>query len=137
MERPDFVLPDRSGVTMTASIMRALHRSPIFHLSPPRRLRISGMVAFIPRRPDAEIKQLAFARAREDKERDASDGFDGSWVAHPDLVPICQEVFDRHVGDRPNQLDVRRDDVKVTAARLLDGLGSARNAGGSRAARQR
>ena len=57
---------------------------------------------------------------REDKEREASDGFDGSWVAHPDLVPICQEVFDKYLGDRPNQLDVRRDDVQVTAAQLLD-----------------
>jgi malate synthase len=59
---------------------------------------------------------------REDKEREAGDGFDGSWVAHPDLVPICREVFDKYLGDRPNQLDVRRDDVQVTAAQLLDVL---------------
>jgi malate synthase len=57
---------------------------------------------------------------REGKEREASDGFDGSWVAHPDLVPICQEVFDKYLGDRHNQLDVRRDGVQVAVAQLLD-----------------
>jgi malate synthase len=57
---------------------------------------------------------------REDKQREATDGFDGSWVAHPDLVPVCQEVFDQVLGDRPNQLDRLRDDVQVSAAALLD-----------------
>jgi malate synthase len=56
-------------------------------------------------RRDAEVNQLAFAKVREDKEREANDGFDGSWVAHPDLSPICQEIFDKHLGDSPNQLD--------------------------------
>src|SRR6185369_5386809 len=64
--------------------------------------------------------ERALAKVREDKEREAADGFDGSWVAHPDLVPVCREVFDRVLGDRPNQLDRHRDDVRVTADQLLD-----------------
>jgi malate synthase len=78
------------------------------------------MAAFIPSRRDAEVNERALAKVREDKEREAGDGFDGSWVAHPDLVPLCQEVFDRVLGDRPNQLDRSRDDVQVSAAQLLD-----------------
>jgi malate synthase A len=81
---------------------------------------IGGRAASIPSRRDAEFSESAFAEVREDKEREVGDGFDGSWVAHPDLVPICQEVSTKHLGDRPNQLDVRRDDVQVTAAQLLD-----------------
>jgi malate synthase len=81
---------------------------------------IGGMAAFIPSRRDAEVNERAFAKVREDKEREAGDGFDGSWVAHPDLFPICREVIDEYLGDRPNQLDVRRDDVQVAAAQLLD-----------------
>ena len=63
---------------------------------------------------------MALAKVREDKTREAGDGFDGSWVAHPDLVPVCREVFDAVLGDRPNQLDRLRDDVHVTAEQLLD-----------------
>jgi malate synthase len=81
---------------------------------------MGGMAAFIPSRRDPEINERALAKVREDKEREAADGFDGSWVAHPDLVPVCREVFDRVLGDRPNQLDRHRDDVEVTAAALLD-----------------
>jgi malate synthase len=117
---PDFVLPDRSAVTMTAPMMRAYTDLLVSTCHRRGAFAIGGMAAFIPSRRDAEVNQLAFAKVREDKEREAGDGFDGSWVAHPDLVPICQEVFDRHLGDRPNQLDVRRDDVQVTAAQLLD-----------------
>jgi malate synthase len=78
------------------------------------------MAAFIPSRRDREVNERALAKVREDKEREAGDGFDGSWVAHPDLVPVCREVFDRVLGDRPNQLDRRRDDVQVSAEHLLD-----------------
>src|SRR6185295_7059527 len=75
---------------------------------------------FIPSRRDPAVNEVALAKVREDKEREAGDGFDGSWVAHPDLVPVCREIFDRVLGDRPNQLDRRRDDVSVEAAQLLD-----------------
>jgi malate synthase len=81
---------------------------------------IGGMAAFIPSRRDPEVNKVALAKVRDDKEREAGQGFDGSWVAHPDLVPICEEVFDRVLGDRPNQLDRRRDDVAVSAEQLLD-----------------
>ena len=75
---------------------------------------MGGMAAFIPSRRDPEVNAGALAKVRDDKEREAGDGFDGSWVAHPDLVPVCPEVFDRVLGDRPNQLDRRRDEVSVT-----------------------
>ncbi len=81
---------------------------------------IGGMAAFIPSRRDAEVNEIALAKVRADKTREADDGFDGSWVAHPDLVPLCREVFDAVLGDRPNQLDRTRDDVYVTAEQLLD-----------------
>src|ERR687891_2156712 len=76
---------------------------------------IGGMAAFIPSRRDEEVNARAFAKVREDKEREAGQGFDGSWVAHPDLVPICSEVFGSVLGDRPNQVDRQRDDVDVSA----------------------
>jgi malate synthase len=78
------------------------------------------MAAFIPNRKDAEVNDAALAAVRADKTREADDGFDGSWVAHPDLVPVALEVFDAKLGDRPNQLDRLREDVSVTAAQLLD-----------------
>ena len=116
----DFVLPDRSAVTMTASMMRAYTDLLVSTCHRRGAFAIGGMAAFIPSRRDVEVNQRALAKVREDKEREAGDGFDGSWVAHPELVPICQEVFDRYLGDRPNQLDVRRDEVQVSAAELLD-----------------
>jgi malate synthase len=78
------------------------------------------MAAFVPSRKDAEVNATAIAKVREDKEREAKDGFDGTWVAHPDLVPVATEVFDAVLGDRPNQVDRRRDDVSVEAGDLLD-----------------
>ena len=81
---------------------------------------IGGMAAFIPSRRDVEVNQRALAKVREDKEREARSGFDGSWVAHPDLVPLCREVFSAVLGERPNQLDRQRDDVGTSAAALLD-----------------
>ncbi len=97
-----------------------LHRAAGRNLPPPRRLRHGRDGGLHPSRRDPEVNEKALAKVREDKEREARDGFDGSWVAHPDLVPICREVFDRVLGERPNQLDRRRDDVQVTAAELLD-----------------
>ena len=79
---------------------------------------MGGMAAFIPSRKDAAVNDAAFAKVREDKEREARAGFDGSWVAHPDLVPVCAEIFD-DVLDGDNQVDRQRDDVRVTAADLL------------------
>jgi malate synthase len=84
---------------------------------------IGGMAAFIPSRRDAEVNERALAKVREDKLREAGDGFDGSWVAHPDLVPVCKEVFDEALGDRPNQLERQRPEVAVTAEQLLDVAG--------------
>jgi malate synthase len=81
---------------------------------------IGGMAAFIPSRRDPEVNAVALAKVREDKEREAGQGFDGTWVAHPDLVPVALEIFDRVLGERPNQVERRRPDVSSTAADLLD-----------------
>ena len=116
---PEFVLPDRADVTMTAPMMRAYSELLVATCHRRGAFAMGGMAAFIPSRRDPIVNERALAKVREDKEREARDGFDGSWVAHPDLVPVCEEVFDRHLGDRPNQLDRRRDDVQVTAADLL------------------
>jgi malate synthase len=79
---------------------------------------IGGMSAFIPNRREPEVTENALARVREDKEREAGDGSDGTWVAHPDLVPVAMEVFDRVLGDRPNQKDKQRDDIVASAVDL-------------------
>jgi malate synthase len=81
---------------------------------------IGGMAAFIPNRRDAAVTEVALAKVRDDKERESSDGFDGTWVAHPDLVPIATEIFDRVLGDRPHQKDRLREEVVVHGAQLLD-----------------
>jgi malate synthase len=117
---PEFVLPDRSAVTMTAPFMRAYTELLVSTCHRRGAFAMGGMAAFIPSRRDPEVNERALAQVRADKEREANDGFDGSWVAHPDLVPVCREVFDGVLGDRPNQLDRLRDDVRVTAAELLD-----------------
>ncbi len=122
---PGFVLPDRAAVTMTAPMMRAYTELLVATCHRRGAFAMGGMAAFIPSRRDAEVNRQAIAKVTEDKEREARDGFDGSWVAHPDLVPVCREVFDRVLGGRPNQLDRLRDDVQVTdldayAAQLLD-----------------
>ena len=117
---PDFVLPDRASVAMTAPFMRAYTELLVRTCHRRGAFAMGGMAAFIPSRRDADVNERAFAKVREDKEREAADGFDGSWVAHPDLVPLCQEAFDAVLGDRPNQLDRLRDDVSVDAKDLLD-----------------
>jgi malate synthase len=114
-----FVLPDRSAVTMTAPPMRAYTELLVSTCHRRGAFAMGGMAAFIPSRRDREVNERALAKVREDKEREAADGFDGSWVAHPDLVGVCMEVFDRVLGDRPNQLDRLREDVHVSADDLL------------------
>jgi malate synthase len=120
---PEFVLPDRGAVTMTAPMMRAYTDQLVAVCHRRGAHAIGGMAAQIPSRRDAEANERALTKVRDDKTREAGDGFDGSWVAHPDLVPVCRAVFDAVLGDRPNQLDRRRDDVRVTPAQLLDVAG--------------
>ena len=105
---------------MTAPMMRAYTDLLVATCHRRGAFAMGGMAAFIPSRRDPEVNRVALEKVRADKEREAGDGFDGSWVAHPDLVPVCAEVFDAVLGDRPNQLDRRRDDVVVTAEQLLD-----------------
>ncbi|MBA3524649.1 MAG: malate synthase A [Geodermatophilaceae bacterium] len=116
----EFLLPDRNSVTMTVPFMRAYTELLVRTCHKRGAHAIGGMAAFIPSRRDAEANETALAKVREDKTREAGDGFDGSWVAHPDLVPICREVFDGVLGERPNQREKLREDVHVTAAQLLD-----------------
>ncbi|MCM8748420.1 malate synthase A [Thermomicrobiaceae bacterium CFH 74404] len=118
--RPDFLLPDRAQVTMTVPFMRAYTELLVKTCHRRGAHAIGGMAAFIPSRRDPQINEVALAKVREDKERESGDGFDGTWVAHPDLVPVAMEVFDRVLGDRPNQVERQRDDVQVTAGDLLD-----------------
>src|SRR5215469_9270752 len=115
-----FVLPERNAVTMTAPMMRAYTELLVKTCHARGAHAMGGMAAFIPSRRDPEVNEIALAKVREDKTRESGDGFDGSWVAHPDLVPVCREVFDRVLGDAPNQLGKQRDYVHVTAAQLLD-----------------
>ncbi len=81
---------------------------------------MGGMAAFIPSRRDPEVNRVALAKVKEDKDREAGDGFDGTWVAHPDLVPTATEAFDKVLGNRPNQLERQRPEVAVTAGQLID-----------------
>jgi malate synthase len=115
----EFLLPERNAVTMTAPFMRAYTELLVRSCHKRGAHAIGGMAAFIPSRRDQEVNAVALEKVRADKTRESGDGFDGSWVAHPDLVPICREVFDGVLGDRPNQLDRLREDVHVTAEDLL------------------
>ena len=119
-DNPAMVLPDRAAVTMTAPFMRAYTELLVSTCHRRGAFAMGGMAAFIPSRRDPAVNEVALAKVREDKEREAADGFDGSWVAHPDLVEVCREIFDRVLGDKPNQLAKVRDDVSVDPARLLD-----------------
>jgi malate synthase len=119
-ERPEFVLPDRGAVTMTVPFMRAYTDLLVRTCHRRGAHAMGGMAALIPSRRDPEANERAIAGVRADKAREAGDGFDGTWVAHPDLVPVAQEQFDAVLGDRPNQVARRRDDVEVTADDLLD-----------------
>jgi len=116
--RPDFLLPDRAQVTMTVPFMRAYTELLVRTCHRRGAFALGGMAAFIPTRRDPKVNEVALAKVREDKVREATDGFDGTWVAHPDLVPTAMAEFDRVLGDRRNQLDRTRDDVHVTAEEL-------------------
>jgi malate synthase len=140
---PDYVLPDRSQVTMTTHFLRSYSQLLIKTCHRRGAYAMGGMAAQIPIKEDPQANQRALDKVREDKEREASDGHDGTWVAHPGLVPVAMEVFDRHMGEPrelygervkivapphdvfakqkqgPNQLGVMREDVQVTAADLL------------------
>jgi malate synthase len=119
-DRPEFVLPDRNKVTMTVPFMRAYTELLVKTCHRRGAFAMGGMSAFIPSRKRPEINEQAIAKVREDKQRESRDGFDGTWVAHPDLVPVATEAFDAVLGERPNQIDRQRDDVHVTAADLLN-----------------
>lgn len=118
--RSRFVLPDRSEVTMTVPFMRAYTELLVKTCHKRGAHAIGGMSAFIPNRRDPEVTAQAEKKVQADKHREAQDGFDGTWVAHPDLIPIARSEFDAVLGDRPHQLERQRDDVHVTAAELLD-----------------
>jgi malate synthase len=115
---PEFTLPDRNAVTMNAPMMKAYSDLLVRTCHRRGAFAIGGMAAFIPSK-DPEVNEQAFAKVRADKEREAGAGFDGSWVAHPGMVELCAEVFSGVLGDSPNQLHRRRDDVSVTADDLL------------------
>jgi malate synthase len=118
--RDGFLLPDRAQVTMTVPFMRAYTELLVKTCHKRGAHAMGGMAAFIPSRKDAEVNERALAKVREDKVREANDGFDGTWVAHPDLVETATEVFDSVLGSRPNQLEKQRPDVHVEAAQLTD-----------------
>ncbi|GAA1572192.1 MULTISPECIES: malate synthase A [Kribbella] len=116
---PAFQLPDRNSVTMTVPFMRAYTELLVRTCHKRGAHAIGGMAAFIPSK-DPAVNEQAFAKVEADKTREAGDGFDGSWVAHPGMVETCRKVFDSVLGDRPNQIDKLREDVEVTAEQLLD-----------------
>jgi malate synthase len=118
--RPEFVLPDRAQVTMAVPFMQAYTELLVATCHRRGAHAIGGMAAFIPSRRDPEVNRIALTRVREDKGREAERGYDGAWVAHPDLVPTVREVFDGVLGDRPNQKERLRDDVGRHRDRLLD-----------------
>jgi malate synthase len=119
-DRPDFVLPDRSQLTMTIPFMRAYTELLVKTCHRRGAHAIGGMAAFIPSRRDPEVNETALARVREDKTREVRAGYDGAWVAHPDLVPVVQQVFEDVLQGKPNQKDRQRDEVEISREQLLD-----------------
>lgn len=115
-----FILPDRADVSMTAPMMRAYTDLLVKTCHQRGAFAIGGMAAFIPNRREPETTKNALEKVKADKHREANDGFDGSWVAHPDLVPVCVDEFTNVLGEDPNQVERQRDDVNVTADDLLD-----------------
>jgi malate synthase len=118
--RSDRVLPDRVQVAMTVPFMRAYTELLIKTCHRRNAHALGGMAPFIPSRRDPEINEKAFAKTREDKRREATDGFDGTWVAHPDLVKIAAEEFDKVLGSKQHQKDKLRSEVSVTGSQLTD-----------------
>jgi malate synthase len=119
-DRSDMVLPDRAQLTMAVPFMRSYAQLLVKTCHKRGAHAIGGMAAFIPNRRDPEVTQRALAKVREDKERESGDGFDGTWVAHPDLVPVATEVFDRVLGDRTRQKSGQCDDVLPSGPALVD-----------------
>jgi malate synthase len=117
---PSFVLPDRTDVTMTVPFMRAYTELLVQTCHKRGAFAMGGMAALIPSRKDAEANERAIEAVRADKQREAEAGFDGTWVAHPDVVPAAKEEFDKVLGDKPNQIDKLRPEVSVTPEQLLD-----------------
>ncbi|HUP83414.1 MAG TPA: malate synthase A [Candidatus Limnocylindria bacterium] len=114
------LLPDRAQVTMAVPFMRAYQQLLVKTCHRRGAHAIGGMSAFIPNRREPEVTEKALAKVREDKEREAGDGSDGTWVAHPDLVPVAMDIFDKALGDHPNQKYRQRDDLEVVADQLVD-----------------
>jgi malate synthase len=119
-DRADKVLPDRAQLTMTVPFMRAYTERLVQVCHRHGAHAIGGMAAFIPSRRDAEVNERAFAKVREDKERESGMGFDGTWVAHPDLVPVARAAFDDVLRARPHQKSVLNESMKVAAGQLVD-----------------
>lgn len=113
-------LPDRVQVTMTVPFMRAYTELLVKTCHRRGAHAMGGMAAFIPSRKDPEVNAVALERVRADKLREANDGFDGTWVAHPDLVPVAMEVFSTHMGNKRHQKDRLREEVNVSASQLID-----------------
>lgn len=114
------LLPDRAQVTMTVPFMRAYTELLVRTCHTRGAHAMGGMAAYIPSRRDPEVNEIALAKVREDKLRESKDGFDGTWVAHPDLVPVAVEIFDRALGDKPHQKERLREDVHVEADDLVN-----------------
>jgi len=119
-KRGDFLLPDRAQITMTAPFMRAYTELLVKTCHRRGAHAIGGMAAFIPSRKDPQVNEAALSKVREDKLRESSDGFDGTWVAHPDLVPTAQEVFDAALKDKPHQKEKMREEVNISARDLVN-----------------
>ena len=119
-EDPTFVLPDRNEVKMTVPFMRAYTELLVKTCHARGTFAMGGMAALIPSRRDEAANQRAIEAVAADKKREAGDGFDGTWVAHPDVVGVAMREFDEVLGEQPNQISRRRDDVQVSAAQLLD-----------------
>ncbi len=117
---PDAVLPNRAQITMTVPFMSAYADLLIKTCHRRGAHAMGGMAAFIPSRRDEQVNRTAMAKVAEDKEREAANGHDGTWVAHPDLIEVAREAFTARLGDRPNQIDRRRDDVEANTPALLD-----------------
>src|SRR5438309_6560820 len=110
------VCPDRAQLTMTVPFMRAYARLLVATCHKRGAHAIGGMAAFIPSRRDAAVNEVAMTKVGDDKRRESGDGFDGTWLAHPDLVPLATEIFDGVLGDRSNQKDRLRPEVEARAA---------------------
>jgi len=119
-ERSDLFFPDRSEITMTVPFMRAYTELLVQTCHKRSAQAMGGMAAFVPSRKNKEINEIALAKVREDKERESTDGFDGTWVAHPDLVPIAREIFAKNLNGKPNQIERKRGEVHVSSNELLN-----------------